>query len=70
MGAENSLTTTFGWSQVVLLNESSNELVNSSLNFSADYRSRFQNVYWGIEASAGIDAVGERVYRISLYLGL
>lgn len=70
MGAENSLTTTFGWSQIALLNESSNELVNSSLNFSADYRSRFQNAYWGVETSAGIDAIGERVYRISLYLGL
>ncbi|MEC8904233.1 MAG: capsule assembly Wzi family protein [Pseudomonadota bacterium] len=69
MGAENSLTTTFGWSQVVLLNESSNELVNSSLNFSADYRSRFQNVYWGVEASTGLDVLGERIYRVGVYLG-
>jgi len=69
MNADESLTTSLGWSQVALLAENSNELVNSGLNFSADYRSRFENVYWGIEASTDIDAVGEQVYRLGAYIG-
>ena len=69
MNTDESLTTSLGWSQVALLAENSNELVNSGLNFSADYRSRFENVYWGIEASTDIDAVGEQVYRLGAYIG-
>lgn len=69
MNSDESLTTTFGWSQVTLLTEDSSERVNSGLNFSADYRSRFESAYWGVEASTGIDAFGEQTYRLGVYFG-
>ena len=69
INADESLTTTFGWSQVALLAEDSIERINSGVNFSADYRSRFENVYWGIEASTGIDALGGQAYRLGIYVG-
>ena len=69
MNSDESLTTSLGWSQVILLADNSSERVNSSLNFSADYRSRFENLYWGVEASTGIDIVGEHVYRLGVYVG-
>jgi len=56
-------------SRVALLAEDSKEIGNSGLNFSADYRSRYENVYWGVEASYGLDAVGEQIYRVGVYLG-
>lgn len=70
MDAENSLTTSLGWSQVALLTQPLNERVSSGLNFSADYRSRYKSVYWGVEASFGEDVIGDQVYRVSFYLGL
>lgn len=69
MNTDESLTSSFGWSEVELPTNQLNEQVSSGLNFSVDYRSRFENVYWGLEASTGIDVVGERVYRLGVYLG-
>lgn len=69
MSADESLTTSLGWSQVASISGASQETVTSGLHASVDYRSRYDNAYWGIEAATGIDAVGEQVYRLRVYVG-
>lgn len=69
MSADSSLTTKVTWSEIDRYNNEMQDDVVSGAGVAVDYRSTWRNAYWGITASTGLDNVGERVNRLTLYLG-